>query len=354
MEFEISVARRVADIGREAWDHVAGDLPFASFRWQQFAEAVRREDQPCYVTLSRGGEPRARAIFWQTYMEPVPLDSPIARGAAQAIMRLRPPLLCQRPFACLPGLILPPEEPERTAALQAIARAACDIARRRGAPFVTFSYLDRATAHRPDWPAAALPPFDGDDAGTALAVAWTSFDEYLMRALSHRTRRTYHQHLRKAEAAGIEIECSPHVTGIAAALPLIRAVQKKYGAPLHPWVPRQLAHAHLVDSAWITARRSGELIGCELLLGDRGVWYNLALGRRYDVEDTYYLLQYANLRWAIEHGARAVRWGSTLYEFKAHYGFEQEDNTGLVAIPVGPAWWVNATRGLARRIMGAV
>jgi hypothetical protein len=91
-----------------------------------------------------------------------------------------------------------------------------------------------------------------------------------------------------------------------------------------------MEHAPMVDSVWLAATVNGRVVGCELMLGDRGVWLVTGLGLDYSVGYAYFLLGYADIRCAIECGARVLRWGSLAYEVKRRLGFELESNDWVV------------------------
>ena len=46
MEFDVQIVHSVEEIGQEAWDHLAGDRPFASYRWYRFGERVLADNVP--------------------------------------------------------------------------------------------------------------------------------------------------------------------------------------------------------------------------------------------------------------------------------------------------------------------
>ena len=62
----------------------------------------------------------------------------------------------------------------------------------------------------------------------------------------------------------------------------------------------------MVDAVWLTAERDGRIVGCELMLGDSDTWFVTGLGTDYDVKYVYFALGYADIRCAIERGARAL------------------------------------------------
>jgi predicted N-acyltransferase len=245
------------------------------------------------------------------------------RYLSQALIRRWPLLVCQAPLASASGLILP-ESPLRTAALKTIAQVALEQAQSAHA-FLAFDYLERQQALEPDWPEAfvllSLP-----DPGTSINITWPDFDSYLGH-LSYKTRKNYRRNCRAADRLGIKITYHPTVTALEDALVLIRNVERQHHEPPNPWARRVLENAPLVDSVWLAAEIDDRLVGCELLLGDSDFWFVTALGLDYSVQYVYFQLGYADIRYAIEHGARQLRWGSGAYETKQRLGFQLEDNS---------------------------
>jgi hypothetical protein len=77
------------------------------------------------------------------------------------------------------------------------------------------------------------------------------------------------------------------------------------------------------------------MVGCELMLGDKGAWVVTGLGLDHSVKYAYFALGYADLRHAIDGGARVLRWGSETYEVKERLGFRKELNNHDVFAGVG-------------------
>ena len=86
----------------------------------------------------------------------------------------------------------------------------------------------------------------------------------------------------------------------------------------------------MVDAVWLAAEKDGQLVGCELMLGDRGTWLVTGLGLDHSVSNVYFVLGYEDIRYAIEQGAQALRWGSETYDVKGRLGFEPEGYNNLV------------------------
>ncbi len=343
MNLTVEVARSVAEIGPEKWDALAGETPFASYRWYRFGEAAKAEDAPLYIMVLQNGEPVARATFWLTWQEPLPVGTGLLRRLVHAIFRRWPLMICRAPLSSTSGLTLP-DPPLRAAALEAIVAAALEQARAHHASFLLFDYLRTEEMNL----AARSDRFTGvtiPDPGTCLPIRWTDFESYL-QDLSQKTRKNYRRNCRAGEGLEIKVNRQQTVTDIDAAIPLIRNVEARHDSAPNPWVRGMLEHADWVDSVWLTATKNGRLVGCELMLGDRETWLVTAPGRDYSVSYVYFLLGYADIRFAIETGAQALRWGSCAYETKRRLGFQLEDNNHTVITANN-----RLLRALARRFM---
>lgn len=323
MGFDVQVAHSVEEIGQEAWDRLAGDRPFASYRWYRFGERVLADNLPIYVILSQSGEAVARATFWLRWNEPLPISSLWLRQWLEAAFRRWPLLICQVPMADVSGLILP-DPPLRDEALATIGRVALDLLKQHRASFVAFVYLEEAETRWPGWPAPFVAA-DLPEPGTQLSIVWRDFDSYL-RDLSKKSRRQYRSNCQHAEEMGIRLRrhsfdrpLDGHT--LDQALVLIRSVEDFYQSPHFPWARAAHEHAGMVDAIWLSAEIEGKLVGCSLMIGDRGAWRWLLLGRDYAVEYAYFQLAYETVRCAIEQGGRVLWGGTGSYETKRRLGF---------------------------------
>jgi predicted N-acyltransferase len=327
VKFEIQLAHSVEEVGQEGWDRLSGRRPFASYRWYRFGERVLRDETPSYLILSLGGEPVARATFWLQREEPIAMPGTILQRALQVAWRRWPLLLCRSPLSSTSGLILPDDPQLRPAALQTITRFAQDQAQRQRVSFVVFDYLEQHETQGPAWPEAFMPATIPNP-GTRLTITWPDFETYLAQ-LSRKRRKHYRQHCRRAAEMGVEIKLQRAATDVETALGLVRNVAGHHGQPLASWTGRLLENAGMVDGAWLAAEVEGRLVGCELLLGDQGTWFVTALGRDYAFEHVYFLLGYADIRFAIEQGVQVLRWGSCAHDVKRRLGFQPESNHHL-------------------------
>ncbi len=325
-EFDIQIIHSVEEIGQAAWDHLAAGRPFGSYRWYRFGETVRAMDLPTYIVLSCRGEPVACGTFWLTRREPLPISPPMIRSMIEALVRRWPLLICRSPLTDTCGLILP-GPPLRRAALKTISQVALDQARSARASFVVFDYLAHPTSVEPGWD-EFFAPVSIANPGTSLAVTWPDFDSYLSQ-LSSKTRKNYRRNCRITQRLGIELSLYPAVQAVPEALALIRNVERRHHETPVPWMQGILEHASMVDTAWVAAMIDERLVGCELLLGDGDEWLVTAIGLDYSVRYVYFMLGYADIRYAIERGIRRLRWGSCSYEFKQRMGFQLEDNNSI-------------------------
>lgn len=327
MSLQVQVAHSVQEIGQEAWDRLAGDRPFARYRWQRFGERVLADNLPVYVVVWRRDEPVAGATFWLRHNEPVPLSSWLLRGGVARLMRRWPLLICQAPVADAPGLLLP-EPPLRDEALGLIARQAAREARRLGASFSVFVYLDPAESRLPGWP-ANFGAADLPEPGTYLSIAWPTFKDYVAH-LSKSMRKDYRRHNNRAADLGVQVSCGESVADLDGAVALIRNVERHHGSTPNPWARAALQHAAMVDAAWLRAEVDGRLVGCGLVLGDGSAYTLRFLGLDYEVQYVYFQLLYAAIRWVVERGGRVLFGGAGGYEIKRRLGFELEDRTWAV------------------------
>ncbi|MEJ2208440.1 MAG: GNAT family N-acetyltransferase [Anaerolineae bacterium] len=330
MDFEVQVVHSVEEVGEEAWDHLSRGRPFTSYRWYRFGEKAMAYARPCYAILSHHGEPLARATFWLTPRELIPVRSGLVRWFLGSLIRRWPLLICQSPLtssAATSGLSLP-EPPLREPVLTALAEVGRELAERYKTSFCLFGYLEEAEARRRGWPRGYVPSYMWGS-GTRLAIEWEDFEGYLAH-LSKKRRYNVRRNRRLGEEQGIEIRRHAAVTDVEGALVLHRNVNARHHSPIEPWMPGAFEHAAMVDAIWLTAEVEGRMVGCELMLGDRDVWLVTGLGLDYSVDYAYFLLGYADIECAIEKRARMLRWGSLTYHVKRRLGFEMESNDWVV------------------------
>jgi hypothetical protein len=337
--FDVQVVGSAQEVGQEAWDRLSVGRPFASYRWYQFGERAMAYARPIYILLWQHGEPVARATFWLTGREVLPIPSTRRLGDRacwlfETLFRRWPLLLCQSPPSgiAVSGLVLP-DPPVRDVALRTIAEAALEVGSKHRASFCIFSYLSQEEATLPGWPgvylSSAVP-----GPGTWLDIAWDDFEGYLGH-LGKKQRYNLRRNYRLGQDLGIEITHHPEVLDVDRALELHHNVNRRYGARTEPWVRGTLEHAGLADSAWLAARQDGQLVGCELVLSDGEASTVTILGLDYSTQYVYFMLGCEDIRYAVERRSRRLRWGSETYDVKRRLGFQDESNNYLVFAGVG-------------------
>jgi predicted N-acyltransferase len=314
-------------VGQDAWDCLGGEVPFASYRWYRFGEVVLKDDRPIYLILSSAGEPVARATFWLKRQEMLPISSRWLRRVVAAMLSRWPLLACRSPLSSTSGLILP-EPPLRDAALATIVRHAQDLAEQSGASVLLFDYLDRGDLDWTVWHNGFVTVPDLQP-GTYLALGWPDFESYLSH-LDKKQRYNVRRNCRLVAEEKIEIRSYRTVTDVDRAMELHEKVNARYGSPTDPWMRSVMEQADMVDAVWLAAEKGDLLVGCELMLGDRGSWVVMGLGLDHSVKNVYFALGYEDIRFAIERGAGVLRWGAGTYEVKRRLGFKPESNSNIV------------------------
>jgi predicted N-acyltransferase len=327
VNFDVQTFHSVKDVGQEAWDRLGEDRPFASYRWYRFGETVLANDKPIYLLLCIAGEPVARATFWLKRQEALPISSGALRCLFNLLLHRWPLLACGSPLSGSSGLVLP-RPPLRDSALETIVQYGKKLLVQYRASFLLFDYLDQQEMEWPGW-SDRFVMVPNLHPGTCLAIRWSSFDSYLTQ-LSKKRRYNLRRNYRLVAEEGIEIKRYRTVRDVDRAMELHRNVNARYHSSTAPWMQKAMAHACMVDSVWLAAERGQDLVGGELMLGDRGSWIVVGLGLDQGIRNVYFVLGYEDIRCAIEHGARALRWGTGTYDVKRRLGFESEDNSNLI------------------------
>jgi predicted N-acyltransferase len=330
MRFDIQIAHSVEDVGQQAWDQLSAGQPFTSYRWYRFGERAMAYAEPLYVILSHAGQPVARATFWLTRDEQIPIEWRVVRHAVEAVLRRWPLLICQAPLtsaASTSGLVLP-KPPLRSTALKVITEVALDLAQHHQASFCVFGYLEETEARLGSWPTKFGRTLLWGS-GTRMHIRWRDFEEYLAH-LNKKRRYNIRRTLRLAADQGLEVKRYQKVDDVDAAMRLHQKVNRRHNGCTEPWMQAAMEHSHMVDCAWLAAEQNGRLVGCELMLGDQDVWLVTGLGLEEDVQNAYFALGYADIEHAIQTQARMLRWGSLAYPVKQRLGFELESNDWVV------------------------
>lgn len=343
MGFDIQVVNGVSEIGQAAWDVLGGGRAFGSYQWYQFGETVMDDCLPVYIIVSKDGHPVGRATFWVIKNEPIPVPQSPFRGilqrAAQALLNIYPLFACRSPLSNTTGLILP-QTVERAEVLAAMLQAAQKEAERYRCSFILFDNLEREACDY-EWSPEAVQ-YVIPDPGSVLDIAWRDYEDYL-KSLTPKTRKNYRRYARYAEAENIAIREIHRAdeNQLRAAGNLLANVDKRFQQVPNPWFLNMLRHFPLVRGTMLAAEMNGRMVGCELLLGDGTEKFVTALGLDYSAPNIYFLLGYADIRLAIERGARRLHWGSGAFEAKERLGFAPEYNNYVVYLGVGKsARWI--------------
>lgn len=284
-----------------------------------------QDSQPFYCLIEQQGQWVARAVFWRVPEEPLPLPGRLHK-LIKPFFRRYPLLVCRSPLANLSGLTLP-QGNLRQPAREMFAQKAFELLGQTQSSFAIFDFLP--CEELCGWP-GRFRATTVSDPGTVMLLRWKSFDAYLDSA-GKKDRQHYKRSLRQAEKLGITVERFSRVEDVPAAMALIRGLERRHRAAPNPWVEAMLRNLSLVDGVFLSAKIGSRLVGCGLVLEDRGAQMTTALGLADDVPYVYFALVYESLKLAFERGARLLRWGSGAYEVKKKLGFElEETNHALV------------------------
>ncbi len=331
-DLAVRILSSVEAVEPAVWETLSGGRPFQSHRWYAYGERVMADCPVRHVLVMRAGQAVGRATFFVVRNEPLPLPLPL-RWPFQWLFRRWPLLICRSPLSSTGGLSVPPA-PMRGAVLPCILEAARRLAEEEHASFVMFDFLEEAEKDWPEWPADFLP-VDVPQPGTKMNIVWPNFEAYLAD-LRPKERKHYRQYQRAAERMNLRLRFHERVVDLESALRLVRAVERRHGAAPNPWARRMLEEAGRVEGTWLAAWIGERLVGCELILADGDAYMVTCLGLDRRVPNVYFLLGYADIRYAIERGARLLRWGSGAYEVKRRLGFELENNNHARVLGRGP------------------
>jgi hypothetical protein len=163
-------------------------------------------------------------------------------------------------------------------------------------------------------------------------MEWESFEAYL-KAGNKKDRQHYKHSLRDAEENGLVLSKHTTVNDVETALRLIKNVSIWHGSAPNPWMRGLLENFSMIDGTWLEIRKDEQLVGCGAVVRDNRFQLATALGLEDDVPSGYFLLLYAALQDAFEHGVRLVRFGSGAYDVKRRLGLHLEDtNHAMVTI----------------------
>ena len=326
--FDFEIFHSVSEINPGEWNRLSAGKPFTSYCWYRYGETVMIDCEPSYLVALQNGQPIARATFWRSPNEPLPIESSFVRKVFQPFFKRWPLLICRSPLISISGLVLP-ETPLRETAQAALSLKAEQLLKQTGCSFLMFDYLSKDESM--DW-CGNLIPMTIPDPGTAMSLSWSSFEAWL-QAGNKKDRQHYKRTLREAEKLGIQINRHKSLEhlDVDEALMLIQGVEHRFGSAQNPWARKMIENFNMVEGAiFLTASIGRQLVGCGLVLEDNHAQTNTLLGLDEKVPYVYFMLIYESLKIAFEHNIRLMRLGSGAYEVKHQFGFSTEDNNSLL------------------------
>lgn len=318
MDIQIFVKNAIKDLDEERWARLSAGRPFASRRWLEYCERVFEDDRPVYLIAVNQGEWIGAAVFWLRKRPSLPDVSQLVETVLGGIFRLHPLLICEIPIVGRPGLILPEDAEVQMPVLDALREEATMFAAHQHAALVVFGYLDDATNSPRLWPASfrTVQLFPG----TGMELSGLhSYRDYLA-SLTKKQRKNIRRNREAALAEGVSVLRQRSIDADLA-VRLAKNVAGKHGGTLQREIRRIFAHAGMVDSVWLTAIVNGEIVGFDLLLGDRGTWKVQSTGSDYSTDRLYFLLSDEDIRFAIEQSADRLIAGTHLYTVKERLGY---------------------------------
>ena len=328
MDFDVHVVKSVREVEEEIWDRCGGGHSFNSHHWYQYGEAVRENDTPVYILLFNQNELIARATFWVSWQEPIPVSSEPLRRLLERMLHRWPMLICRTPVIDATGLSLPADPVLRGCAIETIARTALQIASEYHISFVLFPYLQSNEAQAPGWPSEYCA-VDLPGPSTCLHIHWSDFESYLKQL--PRSTRTYYRHNRnRANEWDIQVEPEKQPASPEQVAQFIRNVENQHKSPPNPWVASTIKNAGMVNATWFTARSRGKTVGSLLTFQEKENGLLSLIGLDYAVPHAYFQLLYEAIRSAIGKGMQSLWGGAGAYQFKQSMGFELVNNTWAV------------------------
>ncbi|NJC95555.1 MAG: GNAT family N-acetyltransferase [Anaerolineae bacterium] len=339
-KLKVQTYHSIQEIAPEVWDQVAAGRGFQSHRWYTFGERAMADCPATYLIAWDGETPVAGAALFKVHNEPLPLPK-VARRFMSSILKRRPLLICRSPLADTSALLLP-GEPLRDEVLPVLVQKAQEEFKRQRCSFLVFDFLLTEQLRYPTWP----PGYEAitvSEPGTYMPVEWDSFQAYL-EAGNKKDRQHYKRSLKEAEDNGLVLSKQKTVPDMDAALTLIENVSIWHGSAPNPWTRNLLENFSMVDGTWLEIRKEDKLVGCGAVVRDNKFQLATSLGLEDDVPGGYFLLLYAALQEAFEHGVRLVRFGSGAYDVKRRLGFHLEDTNHAMIAMAGITARVNAAK----------
>ena len=329
---ELQVLNTIEHVASVEWDELCAGRPFVDHRWLRFVERAQPTLQPRYVLLRRAGRLEGAAVCSIDRQ----FDNPTLQRRVGWLLRHTPCVRCSVSIASESGLVIRPAA-DVARVVPALVNGIRRLAVSERALFTTAGHLLLAT---PTWTALQEAGYTELSRwqNTSLSIGWSSFEEYLASRPSD-DRREIARMRRRAEREHIRVE---HRRLLADDLPqvwkLVQNVQQRHTAR-DVYAPDVLGHA--VDALGedlhvLEARRSGELVGCAVMLrsGDEllAKWIGLDYERTWNTA-TYYMLIAESVARAIELGVRRLRLGATAYATKQQFGVVTEERVNAVLLP---------------------
>jgi len=327
----VQAYKSIHDIAPEIWDHIAAGRGFQSHRWYAFGERAMADCPPTYLIAWDGETPIGSVALFKIHNEPLPLPS-VARRFMASVLKSRPLLICRSPLADTSAMLLP-GEPLRDEVLTTLAEAAQVEFKKQRCSFLIFDYLLTEQLKYLAWP-SGYEPITVSEPGTYMPMEWESFEAYLESG-NKKDRQHYKKSVKEANDNGLVLSKHNSVSDIDTAIKLIRNVSIWHGSAPNPWTRGLLENFSMIDGTWLQLHKDGKLVGCGAVMRDNKFQLATALGLEDDVPGGYFLLLYAALQEAFEHGVRLVRFGTGAYDVKRRLGLHLEDTNHAMATVAG-------------------
>ena len=232
--------------------------------------------------------------------------------------------------------------PDRHKVLGELLRAFDEVAGERQVKSSALMYLDRNAL-------AEIRPWLADDslvlltdADARLNIQWEGFEAYLSW-LPKRRRYNARREIARFEARGFEVSNGRLSEWYKDAGPLQANLVRKYGATVtsDEMTMHLEEQARVLDDASVVflCQLDGDLVGFSLAYERGSTLYFRTCGFDYERTGSYAeyfnLVYYLPIRYAIENGFSAIRFGPDSYEAKVLRGAQLEPLWSIVAGPDG-------------------
>jgi predicted N-acyltransferase len=331
-EADLALLSTIEEIASAEWDALCGTRPFVDHRWLQFVERVLVNRQPRYVVLRRAGQLQAAAVCSVERR----FENPTLQRRAGWVLRRLPCVRCGVPIASECGLVFRASG-DATRLVPGLLHGVRRLAMREHALFTTVGHVSRTHTTWPLLEAAGCTQLSRWW-NTILSIEWSSFEDYLASRPGH-DRREISRMRRRAERDSITVDDQPVLPRELPGLwKLVKNVQRRHAAP-ELYNADVLEHAVRMlgqDVHVLVARRSGDVIGCVVLIRDHdellAKWVGLDYERTWNTA-TYYMLLVETVALAIKLGVRRLRLGATAYGTKQQFGVVTEERVNAIVAP---------------------